>query len=53
VYYHRGRDLLMVLYTDDQFVDGYREDVDWYYSLLRKRLEPHQRTTVALAWGVA
>jgi len=37
VYYHRGRDLLMVLYTDDQFVDGYREDIDWYYSLLRAR----------------
>ena len=37
VYYHRGRDLLMVLYTDDQFVDGYREDIDWYYGLLRAR----------------
>ena len=37
VYYHRGRDLLMVLYTDDQFVDGYREDIEWYYSLLRAR----------------
>ena len=37
VYYHRGRDLLMVLYTDDQFVDGYREDIEWYYGLLRGR----------------
>ncbi len=38
VYYHRGRDLLMVVYTDDQFVDGYyREDIDWYYGLLRAR----------------
>jgi hypothetical protein len=37
VYYHRGRDLLMVLYTDDQFVDGYRDDIEWYYSLLRQR----------------
>jgi hypothetical protein len=27
----------MVLYTDDQFVDGYREDIEWYYGLLRGR----------------
>jgi hypothetical protein len=36
-YYHPGRDLLMVLYTDDQLLDGYKEDIDWYYTLLRAR----------------
>ena len=29
----------MVLYVDDQFVDGYQTDVDWYYSLLAKRFK--------------
>ena len=38
-YYHPGRDLLMVLYTDDQLLDGYREDIEWYYSLLRARFK--------------
>ena len=38
-YYHPGRDLLMVLYTDDQLLDGYREDIDWYYTLLRARFK--------------
>ena len=39
VYWHPRRDLLMVLYVDDQFVDGYQTDVDWYYSLLAKRFK--------------
>ena len=38
-YYHPGRDLLMVLYTDDQLLDGYKEDIDWYYTLLRARFK--------------
>jgi hypothetical protein len=38
-YYHPGRDLLMVLYTDDQLLDGYKEDIDWYYVLLRARFK--------------
>jgi hypothetical protein len=38
-YYHPGRDLLMVLYTDDQLLDGYKEDIEWYYSLLRARFK--------------
>ena len=38
-YYHPGRDLLMVLYTDDQLLDGYKEDIDWYYALLRARFK--------------
>jgi hypothetical protein len=33
-YYHPGRDLLMVLYTDDQLLDGYKED-----TLLRARFK--------------
>jgi hypothetical protein len=38
-YYHPGRDLLMVLYTDDQLLDGYKEDIEWYYTLLRARFK--------------
>ena len=38
-YWHPRRDLLMVLYVDDQFVDGYKEDMDWYYALLAKRFK--------------
>jgi len=29
----------MVLYVDDQFVDGYQADADWYYALLAKRFK--------------
>ena len=38
-YWHPHRDLLMVLYVDDQFLDGYHSDCEWYYSLLAKRFK--------------
>jgi hypothetical protein len=49
-FHHPGRDLLMILYVDGQMVDGYREDVEWYYSLLRTRFkvkEPQWLTTTS------
>lgn len=39
VFYHSGRDLLVLLYVDDALADGEQEDVEWFFKELGKRFE--------------
>ena len=39
VFYHKERDLLVVLYVDDLLADGSLEDVDWIFDLLDIRFQ--------------
>ena len=43
VFYHRERDLLLLLYVDDCLVDGNEEDVNWIFELLDNRFECKER----------
>ena len=37
VFYHEGRDLLILLYVDDILCDGHEEDIQWFIDLLNIR----------------
>lgn len=37
IYYHAQRDLLVCVYVDDLLADGFRKEIDWFYSLMDKR----------------
>ena len=39
VFYHRERDLLLLLYVDDCLVDGQEEDINWIFDLLDNRFD--------------
>ena len=39
MFYHSGRDLLVLLYVDDALADGEQEDVEWFFKELGKRFE--------------
>ena len=37
VFYHPGRDLLVLTFVDDCYADGEPDDVDWFFKLLEER----------------
>ena len=39
VFYFPSRDLLVITYVDDVFVDGERADIEWFFKELDKRFD--------------
>ena len=39
VFYHKERDLLLLIYVDDCLVDGQEEDINWIFELLDNRFK--------------
>ena len=37
IFYHPTRDLVILLYVDDVFLDGYEDDIQWFLDQLRER----------------